>query len=1059
MTSPKGGLKMWAGLRHLAVSVATVFVFLVASRVPDAQAQYFGRNKVQYGDFDFKVLKTEHFDILYYDQEKTAAEMAGRMAERWYARLSRMLDHQLSNRQVVIMYASHPDFEQTNAIPGELDEGTGGVTEAFKRRVVLPFAGPLRETDHVLGHELVHAFQYDITGQGRSPANPAAAGLFRLPLWFVEGMAEYLSLGPVDPNTAMWLRDAAKDTLPTLRKLDNPKYFPYRWGQAFWSYVGGRWGDETVGRLLKRAGGSGDLATAFVRTLGISDSTLSADWHESIRSTYQPIAAATKEPGAYGQVVFERNEKEKTGASYNLAPSLSPDGKQMVFISERDLFSIEIFLADVATKTVTRKIVKTAVDPHFESLQFINSSGAWAHDGKRFAIAGIRKGKPVLSVINVNNGDIEREVGLSELGEVFNPTWSPDGRSVAFSAIVGGLMDLYVYDLEARQLKRLTNDAYAEIEPAWSPDGRTIAFVTDRFSTDLPRLKTGNYRLAGIDPTTGVVRPLPSFNDGKNINPQWTPDSRSVYFVSDRHGISNVYRADLTSNSISQVTDLYTGVSGITDLSPALSSATQSDHVAFSVYEKGHYSIYSIEQPSVLAGTTPRTGFPQGNAGILPPPNRDRDGVVAMLEDPGTGLPSTAEFASDNYKAGLSLDYIGQPHLAAGVDSWGAFVGGGASAFWSDMLGNHNLATILEMNGGYKDISVGLGYTNLSRRLNWGVVVQQAPRLSGGIAQAFGSVNGRDAYLEQLVRYRQTNREIGLMTSYPLSRVQRVEGSVGFSNISFDTEIRTKAWELFPGGIGNQLSDTTIHAPQCAPGESFRLTFCAPERMNLATASVATVYDNSFFGATSPILGSRWRLEASPVLGTLNMVNLLADFRRYFMPLRPFTLAGRLVYTGRHGPDADTDRMFPMYLGYQTIIRGYDQSSWDIAAECGVDVTLVGTGSVNCPAFDRLLGSKMAFANVELRFPLLGVLGIGSGYYGGLPIEMAFFADGGVAWTDRTNAQKAWFLGGDRRPVYSAGVALRLNLLGFAILEIDAAHPFNRPGNNIVWQFGLSPGF
>jgi hypothetical protein len=393
------------------------------------------------------------------------------------------------------------------------------------------------------------------------------------------------------------------------------------------------------------------------------------------------------------------------------------------------------------------------------------------------------------------------------------------------------------------------------------------------------------------------------------------------------------------------------------------------------------------------------------------------------------------------------------------VDSWGAFVGGGASAFWSDLLGNHNLATILEMNGTLKDISVGLGYTNLSHRLNWGVIGQQIPMLSGGIGQAFGQVNGTDAYLEQLVRYRQTSREFGFLTSYAVSRVRRVEASGGFSNITFSTDIRTKAWELFPGGIGNQILDSTISAPQCAPGESFRLTFCSPSAMNLANGSLAMVYDNSYFGATSPIMGSRYRIEASPTVGTLNMLNLLADYRHYFMPIRPWTLAGRLVYTGRHGPDADTDRLFPLYIGYQTIIRGYDQNSFDIASECGVDVRLVGTQSLNCPTFDRLLGSKMLFGNVEIRFPLLGVLHLGSGYYGGLPIEMAFFGDGGVAWSDIDNAHKAWFLGGQRKAVYSAGVALRLNLLGFAILEVDAAHPFNRPGTGIVWQFGLSPGF
>ena len=118
-----------------------------------------------------------------------------------------MLLHDLSGRQPLILYANHPQFRQTNAIPGGIGEGTGGVTEVFKRRIVLPFAGPIAETDHVLGHELVHAFQYDITGTNVSSG---VAGALGLPLWFIEGMAEYLSLGPVDPLTAMWDRQQAR---------------------------------------------------------------------------------------------------------------------------------------------------------------------------------------------------------------------------------------------------------------------------------------------------------------------------------------------------------------------------------------------------------------------------------------------------------------------------------------------------------------------------------------------------------------------------------------------------------------------------------------------------------------------------------------------------------------------------------------------------------------------------------------------------------------------------------------------------------------------------------
>src|SRR5207247_1059061 len=88
-------------------------------------------------------------------------------------------------------------------------------------------------------------------------ATSSAAGS-RVPLWFIEGMAEYVSLGNVDPNTTMWMRDAVRrGELPSFRDLENPRYFPYRWGQSFWSYLGGTYGDDIVGALLRSAGRSG----------------------------------------------------------------------------------------------------------------------------------------------------------------------------------------------------------------------------------------------------------------------------------------------------------------------------------------------------------------------------------------------------------------------------------------------------------------------------------------------------------------------------------------------------------------------------------------------------------------------------------------------------------------------------------------------------------------------------------------------------------------------------------------------------------------------------------
>src|SRR5205823_14462120 len=140
-------------------------------------------------------------------------------------------------------------------------------------------------------------------------AGPGENGAERLPLWFIEGMAEYLSLGPVDPNTAMWLRDAVrsedeKHKLPGIEDLNNPKYFPYRWGQAFWAYVGGRFGDDNVRRMLAVAAAAGDPGVAIEKVLGIKATDLSAEWQESIRRACEPVLAAAMPPSEVGKVVI-----------------------------------------------------------------------------------------------------------------------------------------------------------------------------------------------------------------------------------------------------------------------------------------------------------------------------------------------------------------------------------------------------------------------------------------------------------------------------------------------------------------------------------------------------------------------------------------------------------------------------------------------------------------------------------------------------------------------------------------------------------------------------------
>ena len=739
-----------------------------------ARAQYFGRNAVQWEHQKFEVLKTQHFDVYYYAEGRQAAEQAGRLAERWYTRLSRILGHEFKERQPLILYASHPQFQQTNTIGGAPGEGTGGVTEAFKRRIVLPVGGSLAETDHVLGHELVHAFQYAMTGQGKvSETNYPSA--LRMPLWFIEGMAEYLTVGPSDPQTAMWIRDAARTEkgLPTIRQLENPRYFPYRYGQALWGYLAGRYGDRIFAQMLPAIGPrTNDAETVLKAVLKADAKALSKDWHAAIRDAIAPVITGKKDPDAYGVALVT---EKKQGGRLNVGPVLSPDGSRLAFLSERELFSVELFVQDTSTGKITRRLSRTVVDPHLESLQFIESSGAWDRTGRSFALGAVAKGRPVLVIMDAEGGK-RREIPFPSLGEIYTPSFSPDGRSIAFSALVGGFTDLFVYDFEAGQLRRLTEDAFADLQPAWAPDGRRIAFVSDRFSTRLEALDPGNYRLASIDVGSGEIRALPGFEKGKNINPQWSADGRSLFFLADRTGITNVYRLDVGAEKLFQLTDLLGGVSGITGLSPALTSAVGADRLAYSVYDEGRYEIYAMEGVERLAGWEAPRKEEALYAGVIPGAKFE-GAVVNAKADAVSGLADSKAFSHAAYKPKLGLDYVGQPYVSGGADRYGAFFGGGVAMSFSDMLGNHNLGTVLQVDriSGFTDIGGAVSYVNRAHRFNWGLQVDQTPYITGGFSTGVTTVSGQQVYVEETLLQRQIERGIMAQGFYPFDSSLRAE--------------------------------------------------------------------------------------------------------------------------------------------------------------------------------------------------------------------------------------------------------------------------------------------
>ena len=1067
------------------LSAALALVLMLTALLPasDATAQYFGRNRVQYEVFDFQTLETEHFVFHFYPSEEAAVRDAARMAERWYERHTEVFLHRFDEKKPIIFYANDADFQQTNVAQQAIGPGTGGFTEPLQERVVMPFSASYGETNHVLGHELVHSFQYDLA------INQDSLGvkLQNLPLWMVEGMAEYLSVGRRSSHTAMWMRDAVRrDTMPTFKELANPqKYFPYRYGQAYLAYIAGKYGDQSVTDLFK-IGGSIGLKRAYFELFGMSPDSLTKEWAQATRDAYRPLMKGRTSPDSIGQKVLA---PDIDAGGTNIAPTLSPDGRYVAFISERDLFQFNLFVADAETGEVIAELDRAGTTSHFNALRFISSAGTWSPDGRRLAFVSSAQGDNQITIWNVNSEQIERSFKIKGVNALKNPAWSPGGNRLAFSGTDGGKSDLYVLDLKSSEVRQLTNDRYADLQPTWSPDGETLAFVTDRAETNLDLLAASkNMDLGLIDVNSREITMREPFGDALHHNPQFSPDGRSLYFISDQDGFKDIYRLERDDGDLHRVTRLKTGVSGITALSPAMSVARRSGEMMFSVYGGGRYT--GVRLPADSIGGTPLAATPAQQtapavpaapddnqageqagaadttryAGILPPYFARNQGVVASnLRNARIGLPpASTEYQVEDFDPSLELQNVVQSGV--GVSVGGRFGGGAAGGVgfqFGDMLGHQTLTVSVQARGTLRDIGGGLSYVNRRGQLNWGGSLRHRPVVFGASTVPLSNPSGGIVGVASVVQRAYITSVNGLL-SYPLDPTRRFEFSPGATRYGFGINIRETGvrGDLTVEELNQFLIDTNprVDGP-VFPEEQ--------EPRYLATAGFAYVRDFSTSALTGPIRGGRWRLGVTPTLGSQNFVTARADVRRYFYA-KPFTLALQGLHVGNYGARFGRDLgVGNEYLGdpyRQGFVRGYNVQSLSEGIRNTTDSCTPVEGDPTfsqCAEIDRLFGTRSLVGRVELRMPLLGPEQFSLIPLPYVPTTVGVFADAGVAWTDdqgpdfRFETQSA----DTNIPVVSTGVTARFNVLGAILLEAYYARPFQRRDTDWAWGIRISPGF
>ena len=914
----------------------------------------FGKNKVQYRDFDWSILATTHFDIYYYEEERPLAHRAARMAERSYALLSDALDHEIEQRIPLILYTSHSDFKQTNTVGGIIPEGVQGVTESLKHRVILPFTGSYADFNHVLTHELVHAFQFDVMISSGKRTNPLQRSI---PLWFMEGMAEYLSVG-MDKGTEAWLKDAlSNEELVSISELNTlADIRVYRFGQALWYYIGETYGKPVVGELLKKAYYYGSSGRALSETLGLEEEELTAKSHEWVQDNFQSTVTYQKTED------FARRVTRHTGYLFNLnvIPALSPDAEKVAYLSNRNLYN-DIILENLDDGD-KRVIIHGGRSGNFESLRFLDTQISWSFDGKYIALVGESQGKDAIYVIEAKKGNRVKKLS-PDMDGIISPSWSPDGDRIVFTGIRNGQSDLYGIYTAGTWLVQLTDDVHSDLQPQWSPDGSTIAFASDRGDdTDIDRLLFGKLEIALYEFSTGYIRVLTHVKENCH-NPVWSPDGKRIAFIAPIEGSPNIYSADLESGELERITNLGTGIGGITPTSPAISWSHENNTMAFSSFSRGGWDIFVLKDP-----------VGERSHEIV-----EAEEQWSKVDYSNYSLPDDTEAEEEEYRSKFAPDL-----LVGGVGySNNVGVAGQSYMLISDILGNQNFILSTDIYGSLSESDLLFSYVNLAHRTNYALTVFQF-RNDFGLFTAPDSVE----FVSQIYRGG------GIILSRPFNMFTRLE--YGANAIFLKEEVLRQSFVTQEVTVDSSAVDFFV------------------------TPMVALVRDNSIYGATGPIAGRRFRIQAEGGVGQISFMTLTGDYRLYLNFFRRYTLAYWLIGAGSFGENAQRFR-----IGGPYTFRGAD--------------------------YGDLVGNRVILQSTEFRFPLLFMLPPQFDFLKG-----AVFWDMAAAW-EGDNFQPFTSQGTDfirLKDLWGAyGAGARVGL-GFLVLRVDIAQQ-----TDLVDNIGKAKGF
>ncbi|MCG6922261.1 MAG: hypothetical protein LJF15_14420 [Acidobacteria bacterium] len=866
----------WLRPPALVLSLLALVAFAVPREATAQFVPYYGKNKVKYDNFAWRIYKSPHFEVFYYPEFEQHLGRLVSYLESSYLKISTGLKHEMPQPIPVIFYKTHSEFEQTNLFPAFIPEGVAAFTEPVKNRMVLPIDEPPDELQGLVTHEMTHAFAFDLIPRGigfgisQSP----------IPLWVDEGLADYFR-GIWEPLDLMMIRDAAlTDQIP---KLSEAEFQPlsgrlvYNMGHAAFEFIEARYGKEGIRQFLysmRKGILGGSTQNLFNQAFRTTPEEFDIAFDRWLKERFKPYRDLQR-PDDFGRDLSPDIRKTSFTQAYAFTPSPSGEIAALLTVNTSDNEADVVLIATRDGEVI--KNLTPGFDSAFESLT-INSewvagrSLAFDPSGDHVAFFGRTGKRRSLFFVSVLDSEIKRKIPIP-LDQPQGPAVHPDGRHVLFAALREGVADIWQLDMETGEVTNLTQDDYYDNNPQISPDGKFVVYE---------RHISGNRKIYAFsldDPSRKTQLTFGPFDD---TAPYCAPDGKTVYYASDEdNDIFNLRGLDLETGAIAQYTDVFGGA-----MAPALlQGPDEGDRLAFITYFKGEYKLHTQETAEPMKEIDQEV-------------RAASEGIVDFQPD------VTHDVIPENKRRkklfeGLYLE--GRPPINVGVTSSGDFYGGTAVAL-TDVLGDQlftfQVLSIREFR------SYDVRYTNLASRFQYGLNGFDTTYFF--YAAPYGTFRNYGYYYDNtrdLATATQRSTGFQAFAQYPLDTFRRIE--LGAGVMRQETAYRN------PDVQAQVCANATLLGVPCFIYNGWSVP-----------VSAYFVQETTRFAQFGPIDGSTFRLgvRLAPGIGSLLQRQTVdVDLRKY---LRLGSTTSLLAVRAR-GFYSTGDAPDYFYFGGNMELRGY----------------------------------------------------------------------------------------------------------------------------------------